>query len=133
MRTLFAATLALAALCGASFASAQEPNSAAAPNSNCFYSSNWRSWSAPGDSNILLLRVRSNDIYRIELSPNTRVHKRPERFLVNNLNGGPWVCSALDLDLRLNDPQGFSQPLIARTLTRLSPEEVAAIPAEDLP
>lgn len=128
MRLFLAALMSVAAI---TVASAQEQAQAPAPS--CFFSSNWSGWSAPGDSNVLLIRVRPNDIYRIELAPGVRVHKSGDRFLVNNLRGGSWICSALDLDLTLSDHQGFSQPLIARSLTRLTPEEIAAIPHADLP
>jgi hypothetical protein len=43
------------------------------------------------------------------------------------------ICSALDLQLSLADTQGFREVLIARALTRLSPEEIAAIPHKALP
>jgi hypothetical protein len=132
MRRFLTALVSVAALTASSAAFAQD-QSQPAPSSGCFFSSNWNGWSAPGDGNVLLLRVRPNDIYRVELGPNTRVHKSSDRFLVNQLRGGSWICSALDLDLTLTDPQGFSQPLIARTLTRLTPDEIAAIPREDLP
>lgn len=126
-RLLLAAILSLTAI-GA--ANAQEQGQL--PQPNCFFSSNWSSWSAPGDGDALYLRVRS-DVYRLDLTPGTHVHKTPERFLVNLARNGSWICSALDLDLRLTDNQGFSQALIARTLTKLTPEEIAAIPSHDLP
>ena len=126
-------TAAIFGLAVSGVAGAQEQNAGSAPSPDCFFSSNWSGWSAPGDGDTLLLRVRPNDVYRVELAPGTHVHRTGDRFLVNELRGGSWVCSALDLDLTLSDHQGFSQPLIARSLTKLSAEEVAAIPRADLP
>lgn len=129
-RLLTAAAIFGLAISGAANAEEQTSQS---PASNCFFSSSWQGWSAPGDGDVLLLRVRPSDVYRVELTPGTHVRRSGDRFLVNELRGGNWICSALDLDLTLSDHQGFSQPLIARTLTKLSAEEVAAIPAADLP
>lgn len=133
MRHSLAAILALVTLSAAGAASAQEQNAAPPPSSTCFFSSNWQGWSAPGNGDALLIRVRPNDIYRIELAPGAHVRKTSDRFLVNELRGGNWICSALDLDLTLSDHQGFSQALIARSLTKLTADEVAAIPRADLP
>lgn len=133
MRHVFTALLASLVLAASGAASAQAQNAAPAPSTDCFFSSNWSGWSAPGNGDTLLIRVRPNDIYRIQLSPGARVHKTGDRFLVNHLRGGSWICSALDLDLTLADHQGFSQPLIARSMTKLTAEEIAAIPHEDLP
>ena len=99
----------------------------------CFASINWDGWSAPGDANILYLRIGLHDIYKVELTPGTRVRKGADNFLVNEVRGSNWICSPLDLDLTLSDHHGFRQPLIARSLRKLTPAEVAAIPRKDLP
>jgi hypothetical protein len=52
---------------------------------------------------------------------------------VSRIRGSNWICSPLDLDLTLSDHLGFREPLIARSLRKLTPEEVAAIPRKDLP
>lgn len=99
----------------------------------CFASNSWKGWSAPGDGDVLYLRVGLNDIYRVELTPGTRVRKGADNFLVSEVRGSNWICTPLDLDLTLADHNGFRQPLIARTLRKLTPAEVAAIPRKDLP
>jgi hypothetical protein len=100
---------------------------------DCFRSSSWSGWSAPGDGDALLLQVGLHDIYRVQLVRGTHVHRWGDQFLVNRVRGGNWICSPLDLDLTLNDRMGFSQPLIAQSIQRLTPEEVAAIPRKDRP
>jgi hypothetical protein len=103
------------------------------PARDCFASHLWDGWSAPGDGDALYLRVRMHDVYRAELTPGTHVRKYADNFLVNRIRGSNWICSALDLDLTLNDHQGFQAPLIVRSLRKLTPEEIAAIPRKDLP
>ncbi len=126
-RFLLAAVLSLTAI---GVANAQDQ--AATGGRDCFFSSNWNDWSAPGDGDTLYLRVR-NDIYRLDLASGAHVRKTQDRRLINQAHNGSWICSAQDLDLTLEDTQGYSRPIVARTLTKLTSEEVAAIPATDLP
>jgi len=100
---------------------------------NCFVSNSWQGWSAPGNSDFLYLRIGVRDIYRVDLTPGSHVYKDADRFLVSRIRGSNWICSPLDLDLTLSDHHGYREPLIARGLRKLSPEEVAAIPRKDLP
>jgi hypothetical protein len=69
----------------------------------------------------------------VDLTPGSHVRKYPDYFLINRLRGSNWICGPLDLDLSVSDHQGFRQPLIARSLRKLTPAEVAAIPRKDLP
>jgi len=127
------AALTIAALSAAG-AAAAAPAPGAAAGQACFTSRDWEGWSAPGDGDVLLLRVRSHDIYRVELTPGSHVRKEVDNFLVNRVRGSSWICSPLDLDLTLNDRTiGARQGLIARSLRKLTPQEIAAIPKKDLP
>jgi len=121
--------VALLAAAGATAATAASERKSEA----CFASNTWDGWSAPGDANILYLRIGLHDIYKVELTPGTRVRKGADNFLVNQVRGSNWICSPLDLDLSLSDHHGFRQPLIARSLRKLTPAEAAAIPRKDLP
>src|SRR5690349_7368127 len=127
MRLLLAGVLALLV----SVPAAISPT--AASTGDCFVSANWRAWSAPRNDNALYLRVQGNGIYRVELARGERVRRYAGEFLVNQARGSAWICSALDLDLALTDYNGFSRTLIATELRRLTPEEIAAIPREDMP
>jgi hypothetical protein len=69
----------------------------------------------------------------VDLTKGTHVRRDADRFLINRVRGSNWICSPLDLDLTLSDHHGFQEPLIARALRKLTPEEVAAIPKKDLP
>ena len=127
MRLFFAVVLALIAPGVASAADER------APARDCFISSSWQGWSAPHGGDALYLRVHGNEIYRVDLTPGTHVHRYGRDFLVSQIRGSSWICSALDLDLALTDYDGFSRALVATNLRKLTPEEAAAIPREDLP
>ncbi len=125
---LFCAVV-LAFLLPATASAAKTPD----PARDCFISSAWRGWSAPRGADALYLRVHTNDIYRVDLTPGTRIHRYGGDYLVNQVRGSSWICSALDLDLALSNYGGFPRPIVAANLRKLTPEEVAAIPREDLP
>ncbi len=125
------------ALLAASVAAAAIPVAAQArgpadPARNCFYSSQWRGWSSPS-RDVLLLRVNNKDVYRVDLTPGPHSLRAPGAFLVSRVRGSNLVCSAIDLDLAVSEGHGFSSPLIARGLTKLTPDEVAQIPKRYLP
>ena len=104
------------------------------PHQDCFPSgSAWQSWSAAENGDVLYLRVYINDIYRVDLTPGSHVYKSPGYFLVNRVRGSGWICSALDLDLTLSSDYGFREPLIAVSMRKLTPAEVATIPRKDRP
>ena len=94
---------------------------------SCFFINQWQGWSAP-DRNTLYLRVNQQDIYKVDLVPGPHSLRTPGSFLINRPMGSNSVCTALDLNLAISDGNGFSTPLIARSLVKLSPEQAAAIP-----
>ena len=121
------ATLALAPVAQAA------TEAAPATRSNCFASNQWKGWNAGPSGDTLYLRVNINDVYEVNLTPGSHARKSAGRFLVNEVRGSNWICSAVDLDLSIADELGFHQPLIARSMRKLTPEEVAAIPRKHLP
>lgn len=109
-------------------------SASAEPRNNCFPSGvAWQSWSAAENGDVLYFRVHLNDIYRVDLTPGSRVYKSPGYFLVNRVRGSDWICSALDLDLMLSSTYGDRKPLIAVAMRKLTPAEIKAIPRKDLP
>lgn len=111
----------------ASVAGAAQPTS-----TPCFSTNQWDGWTAP-KPDVLLIGVNRHDVFRAELSGPSASLKRPGSFLVNKVRGSNRVCSGLDLDLEVSDDLGFSEPLIVKSLTRLTPEEAAALPKKDDP
>jgi hypothetical protein len=99
---------------------------------NCFFIHDWRGWKSPSPS-ILYLRINSRDVYRVDLTSGSSNLQRSDMHLISETRGSDVICSPLDLQLTLSDTQGFREALIVRGLTRLSAEEVAAIPHKFLP
>jgi hypothetical protein len=123
------AVLALAPLAHAATDTAAPPHK----GSGCFATNTWESWSTTNNGDALLLRINNRDIYRVDLTPGTHASKGADRFLINQVRGSGWICSALDLDLTLSDHMGFRQPLIATKMRKLTPTEIAAIPRKEMP
>jgi len=130
MHKLFAVGAFTAALALASGAAAA-PGAGQAADHSCFFVTQWRGWSAPSDD-VLYLAV-NRDVYRVDLAGRAYGLHTPGRFLVSKVRGSSSICSAVDLDLAVADTTGYSTPLFARSLRRLTPDEVAAIPAKDRP
>jgi len=130
---LLLSTIGAVAFVATAATAAANPTEAPKRGESCFLSNSWQGWSAPGDGEMLYLRVNTRDIYRVDLVPGTHARKSGDRFLISQVRGSNWICSALDLDLKLSDHQGFREPLIARSLRKLTPAEIAAIPRKDLP
>lgn len=134
--------LARAALIGlavagfsASAALAQTPAEAPKPPKparQCFYLSDWRGWSAP-DRNTLYMKVRGKDVYRVDLAYGTNQLTWPGTHLVSVVRGPDSVCHPLDLDLRVSDGFGIPMPIRAKTITKLTPEEIQALPKKYRP
>src|SRR6266567_602924 len=61
---------------------------------DCFLSSNWQGWSAPRNADVLYLRVRGDNIFRVELTPGSHVHRYGGDYLVNQIRGSSWICSS---------------------------------------
>jgi hypothetical protein len=94
---------------------------------SCFFVSQWRGWKSPSPD-VLYLGVNMHDVYKVELSAGSSQLQWPDSRLISQIRGSSTICDALDLDLAVSDGHGFSQPLIAKSIVKLTPEEVAAIP-----
>jgi hypothetical protein len=137
MMTRHLTTLAAALALGLASTAAHATDAGAAKpktHESCFPAGGaWQNWTASKSGDVLYLRVHLNDIYRVDLSPGSRAYKSPGYFLVNEVRGSGWICSALDLDLTLASDYGYRKPLIAVSMRKLTPQEVAAIPRKELP
>ena len=120
-------------LLGAAAASA-EPQAAAAPAKpqSCFFVTEWQGWKSPSPK-VLYLGVSLHDVYRVDLAAASPELQWPDARLISVVRGGNTVCSAIDLDLSVSNGEGFKEPLFPVSITRLSPSEVAAIPAKYRP
>ncbi|MGH6992049.1 MAG: DUF6491 family protein [Caulobacteraceae bacterium] len=127
--------LCAAALAAAGAASAQPHHHGYSDRSDpapCFFINQWQGWSAPSDD-VILLHVEGRGIYRVGLSTPTPMLKAPGVHLVSRFRGSDTVCGPLDLDLAVADTGGMRLPVIADSLTLLTPGEAAAIPPKYRP
>jgi hypothetical protein len=122
MKSLCPALLAAAMILPAA-ASAQP---AKPPARQCFFSRDWRGWKAV-DNKSMYIRVGLNQIYRVEFSSGCPGLTSPNAHLITSSHTDS-ICSALDLDIKVSDLQGFSTPCIASKLSKLSAADMAAIP-----
>ncbi|MBU4434064.1 MAG: hypothetical protein KKC14_06600 [Alphaproteobacteria bacterium] len=132
-------TLTAAAVSGLTFAGAALAQPPATPSAakparaerSCFSLSDWNGWSSPS-RDVLYMKVRQRDVYRVDLAHGTNQLSSPGSYIVNVVRGSDQVCAPIDLDLRVSD--GFmDMPIRAKTITKLTPEEIAAIPKKDRP
>lgn len=126
LRTLASAGALLALAC-APLAAQAKPTAR-----DCFLPGQWSGWSTPSPD-VLYMRVNVRDIYRVDLAAKNHALKSAGNYLISQVRGGGAVCSALDLDLAVSEGHGFRTALFPKTLTKLTPEEIAAIPRKDLP
>ncbi len=126
-----AVSLALAAGLAAASAPAQ-PKPPAQTSSQCFLSRDWSSWRPSADSKSIYLRVGVSQVFRLDLAYACPRLQQPTARLITEIRGSDWICHPLDLDLKVSD--GFiPEPCIVKGLTRLTRDEVAALPKTSRP
>jgi len=107
---------------------AQSEPPAAKPARHCFSLTRWNGgWRAP-TKDVLYLGVDNTDVYRLDLNGGSNQLLMGDVHLINIARGGDMVCNPIDLDLFVSDNHGFKTPLFVKTITKLTPEEVAALP-----
>jgi hypothetical protein len=126
-----AAALLIAAAV-ASPAAAQRGPHAQSDNAPCFFISQWQGWKSP-NPHTLYLGVNFHEVYEVQLSGDSSLLQDPDAHLVSVTHGPDSVCSPLDLQLAVAEPFGMKEGLIAKSLRKLTPEEVAAIPPKYRP
>ena len=125
-------TTVLLAAAAPALADSAAKDAAPRPARTCFSLSDWSGWSAP-NKDTLYLKVRNRDVYRVDLSHGTSQLTSPGVHLVSIVRGSDQICAPIDLDLRVSDSMGFAMPIMAKSITRLTTEEIAALPKRDRP
>ncbi|KQW70974.1 hypothetical protein ASE17_15310 [Phenylobacterium sp. Root77] len=116
-----AGVLALGA-CTTSTPSAE--TAAASPTRNCFWANSANSFNAVDDQTVYV-RVGVRDVYRLDLF--TRCPDVDwNTAIALQSRGGSSICSGLDATVLTKGPFG-PQRCQVRTVTKLTPEEVAAM------
>jgi hypothetical protein len=82
---------------------------------------------------VIYLGVNMHDVYRLDLAAPSSQLGWPDAHLVSINHGPSSICSAIDLQLSVADTNGFRSPLFPSKLTKLTPEEAAAIPKKFRP
>ena len=100
---------------------------------DCFTVNDWHGWSSPSPD-VLYLAVSFKDVYKVVLAHPVDGLQLEDTVVISDEAGLQSVCSAVDLHLIMTHRHGGSrQGLIVRSLTKLTPEEIAAIPKKDRP
>ena len=102
-------------------------------HTGCFFARNFESWKAP-DAKTINIRVGMHDYFRLDLTSSCPALLWPGSHLITVFHGFDTVCSALDWDLKVSQgTDGFPVPCIVKTMTALTPDEVATIPKQFKP
>ncbi|WGU41314.1 DUF6491 family protein [Phenylobacterium sp. NIBR 498073] len=131
MQRLILAALAAAAL--AAPALAQEPAKPAGPSNQCFRMSQIDNHTK-GDDQTVYLSVRHRDVYRLGMSGNCLAGASSNDALVMAPTAGvDLICRPLDLDIKVHTNPGMLSPCIIKDITKLTPEQAAALPPKIKP
>jgi hypothetical protein len=132
MRTIIAGLCAATVLSLSTPAVFADPAAAAKPHS-CFSGRDFENWKAP-DAKTIYIRVRMHDYYRLDLSGSCPALLWPDSHLITKFHGTDTVCSGLDWDLQVSQGMhSIAEPCIVKSMTALTPDEVAAIPKKFKP
>jgi hypothetical protein len=106
-----------------------------AAKAQCFRYSEMRNHKKADDST-LYLRLTGGSIYRLDMAGNCLAGAMSSDPLVLTRRGGSdMICSPIDLDLKIGggSPGSFPRPCIVDRISRLTPEQAAALPAKVRP
>jgi len=132
-RALGAAAALMVVAAAAGPAAAQRGPHAHSDNTPCFFINQWQGWKSP-NPHTLYLGVNFHEVYEVQLSGDSDLLSDPDAHLVSITHGPDSVCAAIDLQLAVAEPfGGMREPLIAKSLVKLTPEQIAAIPKKYLP
>ena len=125
-----ASAWALLALTATAAGAADEPAKPAAQN-QCFWARNATSFAAP-DNRTVYVEVNSRDIYKFDLMiPCPDVNWNQRIALVSR--SGSNICNALDAEIVSHATGIGPQRCPVKTLTKLTPAEIAALPRHAKP
>jgi len=124
------AALGLAASGPALAKSPKEPEAAARPKGQCFWTNQVHSF-ASNDDRIVNVRVGVRDVYQFEMMGRcTDVDWSNRIALVSR--GGSHICTGMDAEIIAPSPIGPQRCAVSR-IHKLTPEEVKALPKHARP
>ena len=132
-RLTLVAAIAAAALGGATAAAAQ-PAAQSTPTANpCFRMSEIQNHTK-ADNQTLYLAIRNRDVFRLDMTGNCLAGASTNDPLVMEpVSGNDLICRPLDLSLKVHVGPGALSPCIIKQITRLTPDEIAALPPKVRP
>ncbi len=127
LKSILTLSAALALCAGAAHAAdAAKPK----PQRSCFWSRDVSSWSA-ADERTVYIRVGVKDIYRLDLLGTCPDIDWNWKMGLSS-HGSSSICSPLDADIVSRGPLG-PQRCPVKTITKLTPEQAAALPPKQRP
>lgn len=105
---------------------------ALAQGQSCFLANQWTGWTAPDDHTVYLNVSGGHRIYRLDMAGTCPRLLDSSSTLITG-NHSNWICTAMDWDLRVSQGHGFATPCIVAKMTRLTPNQAAALPKNQRP
>jgi len=125
--TILAGSLILSACASATAGDAPKP--AAAAGRQCFWAEQVNNWTAADDEKTAYLKVGVKDVYRADLFGPCMDLDTAQSIGVRTRGGGSSICDGMDVELIVGSPLGPQRCQVSK-LTKLTPEEIAALPAK---
>jgi hypothetical protein len=131
MKIALAAAAALLAGQAASPVALAKPDAPRRQANQCFYTRNVTSFAAPDDKT-LYVRVGVRDVYRFDMfGPCPDIDWNQRLALVSR--GSSWICDGMDAEVITHATGLGHQRCPVRSVRKLTPEEVAALPRHARP
>ncbi len=102
------------------------------PAKRCFRLHDWNGWRTP-DGKTMYIRIGVSDLWRIDMTGTCGGLRSSSSHLVTRVHSGDLVCDALDLDLSVQDTNGFTEPCIIQSIRPLTDVETKALDSKDRP
>ena len=99
---------------------------------NCFPARQWQDWRG-SDPKTILVRVFNHDVWRIDLEDGSNLVTDDTSHLISHLVDSDWVCGPSDLSQLEISNSGVTLPLFVKAITKLTPDQIAAIRPKDRP
>lgn len=106
------------------------PDGAGLHSGQCFRSSDIRNHTV-ADRDTMLLRVNNRDTYRVTVGSGCLAGAlSTDPIITRQPPGSPIICKPIDLDLGVARIGGIETRCIVRSIVKLTPEQVAALPSK---
>lgn len=124
--------LSVTALAGAAgMGSAGAAPSDPKPARSCFFADQVNGWRQAGDQAVLV-NVGAKQVYRLDLFSSCHDLDNNLTIGLETRGGGSSICDGLDATIIVRSPIGPMRCPVTK-VTKLTPEEIAALPRKDIP